>query len=453
MSDKMSKNSFPQQDRRKALKFLGIASAGAILSTGAGISIGNASQPKFEKIKTQASIVVVGAGAAGLTAASRLAKRLDGAKITLVDSEEVNNYQPGFTLIGSGLKPMNYTKTKTETYIQKEVNWVKENVTEIDPDTNKIVTSSGKVFNYDYLIVATGLVFNFNEIEGMDISLIGKEGITCIYPSPEAAYASWQVMSKFTDNGGVGIFHRPTTEIKCAGAPIKYACLTEDYLVRKGTRSKSEIIFNAQNNTLFSVPIISERIRMMWNERGIKANYNRKLVAIDPGKKIATFSTPDGKDEMKYDLIHVVPPMYAPDVVRNSPLAWQSGKFGDEGWMEVDKATLRHLRYKNVFGVGDVAGVPKGKTGASVKWQVPVAVDHLIADIKGTTSSSTYNGYTSCPLLTRLGRAMLIEFDYNNNLTPSFPGLIAPLEEQWLSWIMKTTSLQPNYQAMMHGLL
>lgn len=446
-------STFECNSRRKALKFLSGAGAGAILATGATVGMGNANWPTIKKVKTSAHIVIVGAGAAGLTAASKLARRLDGAKITIIDAQEENNYQPGFTLIGAGVKPMNYTKSKTIEYIQQGVDWVKENAVEINPDTNKVVTSSGKTFNYDYLVVATGLSFGFDKIEGMDISLIGKEGITCIYPSPEAAFASWQVMSKFTDKGGVGIFHRPKTEMKCAGAPIKYTCLTEDYLVRKGARAKSEIIFNAQNKTLFSVPIISERIRMMWLERDIKFNYDRELIAIDPGKKIATFSTPEGKDEMKYDMIHVVPPMYAPDVVRYSPLAWQSGNWAKEGWMEVDKSTLRHLRYPNVFGVGDIAGVPKGKTGASVKWQVPVAIDHLVADIEGTTSNSKYNGYTSCPLLTRLGRAMLIEFDYNNNLTPSFPGLIAPLEEQWISWVMKTTSLQPNYKAMMRGLI
>lgn len=440
-------------NRRKALKFLGGAGAGALLATGVTAALGSAVQPKIKKVQTNAHIVIVGAGAAGLTAASRLAKRLDGAKITIIDKEEENNYQPGFTLIASGIKPANYTKSPTAIYIPKEATWVKDSVVNIDPDINKVTTSSGENFEYDYLVVATGLSFGFDKIEGMDISLIGKEGITCIYPSPEAAAASWGVMSKFTDTGGVGIFHRPKTEMKCAGAPIKYTFLTEDTLVRKGTRSKSEIIFNAQNNTLFSVPIISERIRMLWLERDIKPNYNRELIAIDPAKKIATFKTIDGKDEMKYDMIHVVPPMYAPDVVRYSPLAWQSGKWKDEGWMEVDKSTLRHLRYPNVFGVGDVAGVPKGKTGASVKWQVPVAVEHLVADIEGVTSSSTYNGYTSCPLLTRYGRAMLIEFDYNNNLTPSFPGIISPLEEQWISWVMKTTSLKPNYTAMMRGLI
>lgn len=118
--------------------------------------------------------------------------------------------------------------------------------------------------------------------------------------------------------------------------------------------------------------------------------------------------------------------------------------------MQADKATLRHPRYTNVFSVGDVAGVPRGKTAASVKWQVPVAIDHLLADISGKTSSAVYNGYTSCPMITRYGKAMLIEFDYDGKLVPSFP-FIDPLEELWVSWLIDEKALLGTYRAMLMG--
>ncbi|WP_369426337.1 hypothetical protein [Ruegeria alba] len=117
----------------------------------------------------------------------------------------------------------------------------------------------------------------------------------------------------------------------------------------------------------------------------------------------------------------------------------------------MDALTLRHLRHPEVWALGDVAGVPKGKTAASVKWQVPVVEDGLLSAIAGTEPTETYNGYTSCPLITRVGRAMLIEFDYNNDLVPSFPGLIAPLEELWVSWLMKEVALKATYNAMLRG--
>jgi len=427
-------------------RFLAVAAAGA-----AGAAFPAQAQQRGNPIKTSARIVIAGAGAAGLAAASRLVAALDGAKITIIDARIAHYYQPGFTLVGAGIKPAHYVVSSTAEYIPSSIDWVQEKVAEIDPEGKKVVTAGGRSFSYDYLIVATGLSLHYEEIQGMDPSLIGKEGIASIYNGPEAALASWQALSSFADQGGRGLFTRPGTEMKCAGAPLKYTFLAEDHVARRGNRSKSEIHYFSNNKALFSVPIVSEKVRMLFRERNIPATYERVLTAIDPGRRIATFRTPEGSEEQPYDFIHVIPPMRAPDAVRNSPLPWQSGNWAGEGWMEVDRSTLRHVRYPQVFGVGDIAGVPKGKTAASVKWQVPVMVDHLLADIAGSRSEQIYDGYTSCPLITRLGRAMLVEFDYENNLVPSFPGVIAPLEELWVSWVMKTMALKPTYISMLRG--
>ena len=431
-------------NQRRALLTLGAAgAAGLVLRPRAARAAG--------ATRTQARIVIAGAGAAGLAAASRLAGLLDGAKITLIDARKEHFYQPGFTLVGGGIKPPDYVVSTTAEYVPGNVELVPQRVAEFDPEGNKVVTEGGQAHPYDFLIVATGMQLEYGLIEGMDPSLIGKEGIGSIYHGPAAARATWQAMSAFADKGGRGVFLRPATEMKCAGAPLKYTFITDDHLTRRGHRGKAEIVYNSNNKALFSVPIVSEKVRMLFQERGIEVNYERVLKAIDPGRRIATFGTPDGTEQQNYDFIHVIPPMRAPAAVRNSPLPWRTGPWAAEGWLEVDKGTLRHVRHRNVFGLGDIAGVPKGKTAASVKWQVPVAVDHLVAEIAGRTSSELYTGYTSCPLITRLGRAMLVEFDYQNNLVPSFPGVIAPLEELWVSWVMKTMALKPTYISMLRG--
>jgi sulfide:quinone oxidoreductase len=402
-------------------------------------------------VKTSARIVIVGAGAAGLTAASWLSSQLQGATIILIDGRKEHYYQPGYTLIAAGIKPANYSVSNTSDYIPKNTEWIAERAREIDPESKKVVTESGKSVAYDFLILSSGLELNYGAIDGMDTALIGQNGLGSVYNGPEGAAATWRAMSEFSKKGGVGVFGRPLGEMKCAGAPLKYAFITDDRLRREEQRGKAELIYMAQNQTLFGVPIVSEKVRMLFVNRGIKVNYDHVLTAINPSKRIATYQTPNGKVEQGYDFINVVPPMRAPEVIRKSPLPWTAGPNAADGWVEVDKATLRHLRYPEVFAVGDVAGVPKGKTAASVKWQVPVAIDHLVADITGKASTSKYDGYTSCPLITRLGRAMLIEFDYHNNLIESFPGIVAPLEELWVSWVMKTMALKPTYISMLRG--
>lgn len=428
--------------RRGVLKF------GVLAALGASVSTARAAMPK---VATRARIVIAGAGAAGLSAAAQLAARLDGARITLIDGRRAHYYQPGFSLIAAGLKPEGYSVSTTGDYVPKGAEWIAESVAEFDPDGNRVVTAAGREVPYDYLIVATGLSLDYAAIAGMDVAAIGRDGLGSVYAGPAAAAATWREMSRFAETGGRGLFLRPATEMKCAGAPLKYAFLTDDQLRRHGNRGKAKLTYAAHNTALFSVPIVSEKVRMLFRDRGIDVAYGHVLSAIDIGRRVATFSTAHGAVEIPYDFVNVVPPMRAPEAVRQSPLPWRSGGFAADGWVEVDMATLRHARYPNVFAVGDVAGVPKGKTAASVKWQVPVAVDHILGDVTGTPALSRYDGYTSCPLITRYGRAMLVEFDYANDLTPSFPGIVAPLEELWVTWVMKTIALKPTYVAMLRG--
>jgi len=424
--------------------FLGFAAgAGALMAAGAGATAAPA------PIDTKARIVILGAGAAGTALANRLSRRLNGATITIIDPRKEHWYQPGFSLIAAGLKPAKYSVSQTGDWLPKDITWIAERAAEIDPDGNKVMTESGKTVPYDFLVLATGLVLNYGAIEGFEMDMIGKGGIGSLYAGPDYAAKTWEAAGRYSEDGGVGIFTRPATEMKCAGAPIKHTFLIDD-IARKSGTTKLDINYMAHNQALFGVPIISEKLRMLFGQREITPHYSHVLKSVDAGKKMATFATENGDTEMPFDYLHIVPPQQAPDVVRNSALT-DPGSWDGRGWATVDKHTLRHNFFDNVFAVGDIAGVPKGKTAASAKWQVPVVEEHLIAQIAGTKSDASYNGYTSCPLITRVGRAMLIEFDYNNDLTPSFPGVIAPLEELWISWLMKEVALKATYNAMIRG--
>ncbi|MBX8802214.1 NAD(P)/FAD-dependent oxidoreductase [Ochrobactrum sp. MR28] len=399
---------------------------------------------------SRARIVIAGAGAAGLALASRLRRAMPNATVTIIDAKKEHHFQPGFTLIGAGVwSPAQVTERNVD-YMPRGVAWVEAAVAEFDPDANAVVTTTGQRIDYDFLMVATGLKLNYEAIEGMDVSLIGRDGIASIYAGPEQARASAAVIDGFIDAGGVGLFGRPAGEMKCAGAPLKITFITDDKARSRGRRGSVELIYNAHNPAVFSVVPVNDRVAEMFAGRDIAVNYSHVLKAIDPGAKQATYATESGDITLDYDFIHVVPPMRAPDAVLASPLPWQDGALAADGWIEADRATLRHPRYPNVFAVGDIAGVPRGKTAASVKWQVPVVVDNLVAETAGRTPQAVYNGYTSCPMVTGIGKAMLIEFDYDGNLIPSFP-FIDPLKELWVSWLIEEKGLLGAYRAMLRG--
>lgn len=431
--------------RRSFLRLSGVTAA-ALAATGTTALL--TCRPARAR-KTAARIVIVGAGAAGISLSARLGKSLDGARITVIDRREAHYYQPGLTLVASGVWQPGKVVSRNADHLPRGIEWVRDMVAEYDPDNNRVITASGESIEYDYLLVASGLQVNYAAIEGMSPELIGSNGIACVYDNPSNASRSWQAISAFRTRGGVGLFTRPPGAIKCAGAPLKIAMLTEYRLREAGSRSRAELHYMAPGQGLFSQPDIDRFLKAhLPDERGFTIDWNHRLTAIDAGARQAIFATPDGLRTLDYDFIHVVPPMSAPQAVVDSPLAWQEGPFA--GWLEVDRHTLQHRRYPNVFGVGDVIGTPIGKTAASVKAQVPVAAGNLVDLIAGREFSRSYNGYTSCPLITEVGQAVLVEFDYELKMVPSF-GFINPTEQHWVPWVLKDRMLQAAYNAMLRG--
>jgi sulfide:quinone oxidoreductase len=426
------------------------ASTALTVAAGAGIGL---STPAQAAIKTTAHIVIVGSGLAGLGMANRLRKQLDGAKITLVDAKKVHHYQPGFTLVATGIWPIDKVSNTNRELIPAGVDWVQEMAREFKPDTNQVITDSGRVLDYDYLVVATGLHLDFEQIEGMDVSRIGTKGLASVYPSPEQALGSWKAMEKFCKTGGTALMTLPNTAIKCAGAPLKMTFMLANRAEQAGTLANSSIDFHSAITSVFSVPVINQEVLNRWDTIGIPVHFQSKLVAVDIDAQRATFEQVDGsRIEKDYDFLHIAPAMCAPDSIRNSPLAWQEGPHAAGGWLEVDPGTLQHKRYNNVFGVGDINGTAKGKTAATVKKSVPIVVDNLLSVITGKASTQIFDGYTSCPLLVREGAALLVEFDYNNNLTPSLP-MVKPLEDSYFAWLLKYRLFKPSYMAVAKGRL
>ncbi|RPH40427.1 MAG: pyridine nucleotide-disulfide oxidoreductase, partial [Burkholderiales bacterium] len=434
----------PADDVPQRRRWLRAMTAAPVL---AGASV--AAAPARATVKTRARIVIAGSGLGGIAVANRLARMLDGARITLIDRKEEHNYQPGYTLVATGVWPVEKVRDRNADFQPAGVEWVKDMVAGFDPAANTVITAGGQRIPYDFLVVAIGVHLDYAQIEGMDVGAIGSNGLTSVYPSPQAAQATWSAMQAFTARGGDAVMTLPATPLKCAGAPLKMSFMLRDRLFKAGTLGNSKISFQSALGNVFGVKAVNDNVLERWKTLGIDVAYSRKLSAIDIGARRATFVSPEGeKEQMPYDFIHVVPPMRAPDALKNSDLAWKEGPFAAGGWLEVDKSTLQHRRYPNVFGIGDINGTPRGKTAATVKKSAPLVAHNLVEVIAGRKPDENFDGYTSCPLITREGSAMLIEFDYEGRLTPSLP-MIEPLNDSLFAWMMKYRLLKPAYMAVL----
>jgi len=422
-----------------------------------GAALGAASaaglaQWQLSKQDTQARILIAGGGAAGISIANRLQHHLNGAHITIVDTRPYHWYQPGQTLLLAGAyNTLDDVVSDNSNYLSPDIRWITDHIAAFEPENNQVITGGGDSLAYDYLIVATGLELRYDLIDGMDTRMIGEGGVASIYYSPQAGLNSHRQALAFAQSGGgKAVFTRPHGAMKCAGAPMKATNLVEYFVRQAGQRERFQFDYFTAESFLFSVKAFDKRLHGIWQEREITSHFEHTISGIDLSTREAYFNLPGGKTHKEaWDFIHVVPPMSAVPAVRNSDLADQSTY---KGYLEVDKYSMQHTRYANVFGLGDTVGTPIGKTAASVKSQVPVVAENLTALIAGRTPSARWNGYTSCPMILDVGHAMLWEFDYGMQPMTALPlQVVDPLEESKLAWVMEKSLIRPVYDVMLEG--
>ncbi|WP_019499139.1 FAD/NAD(P)-binding oxidoreductase [Pseudanabaena sp. PCC 6802] len=358
-------------------------------------------------------IVIVGGGAAGISVAARIRNRNDSLAIAIIEPSDKHYYQPLWTLVGGGVTRFSETERDEASQIPKGVKWIKDFATGFDPDANQVLTQSTGAVKYKYLVVCPGIQIDWGKIEGLPESL-GKNGVCSNY-SKDTVERTWDFIKDF--KGGTAIFTFPSTPIKCAGAPQKIMYLAENFFRKQGVRDKAQIVFVSAVGKIFSVEKYANALSKIIAERNIKTMFGYNLEKVDGENKKAWFRNLATNEllAMEFDLLHVGPPMSAPDFIKNSPLANQAG------WVDVDKFTTQHVRFKNVFSLGDASSLPTSKTAAAVRKQAPVLVDRLFAEIDRQTSQTTYNGYTCCPLVTGYGKTIMAEFDYDLKPTETFP--------------------------------
>ncbi|MEZ4933683.1 MAG: FAD/NAD(P)-binding oxidoreductase [Saprospiraceae bacterium] len=387
-------------------------------------------------------VLIVGGGSAGLTVGAMLRNKPNAPNVTIIDPSEKHYYQPIWTLVGAGVFPKEISERMEGDYIPSGAEWIKSSVGSFDPDNNSLTLANGEKHTYDVLVVAAGIQIDWDKIPGLKEN-VGKAGTgVCSnysYDTVESTFENIKALKK-----GKAIFTEPNTPIKCGGAPQKITYLACDYWRKNGVRGNIDVKFCKGGQGIFAVKKYADTLNKVVERHGINTVWNHNLKEIRADKKQAVFQHLETNEDvvLDYDMIHVTPPQSSPDFIKNSPLA------ASTGWVDVDKFTTQHTKYKNVFSLGDCSNLPTSKTGAAIRKQAPVTTENIMSYFAGKELTKHYDGYTSCPLVTGYGSLILAEFDYDKNPAESFP--FDQSQERYSMYALKAYGLPKMYW---HGML
>lgn len=379
--------------------------------------------------------LIIGGGNAGISIAARL-RRARQDDVAIIEPSDKHYYQPLWTLVGGGCAQAKETVRDQARVIPKGVHWIQERATDIDPNNQTVSISSGELIRYDYLVVAPGIQLDWDKIPGLSRTL-GKDGVSSNYDY-DLAPKTWEFLKDL--RRGTALFTMPSGPIKCPGAAQKIAYLAAHYWQQQGVLDDIHVVLVLPTPKLFPVPEFSVVLEKVVERYGIDVRFNHELVEVNPeAREAILMNREEGSSEkvtIPYNMIHVVPPQSAPDWIKKSPLATAE----PTGYVDVDKYTHQHVRWPNVFSLGDAGSTPNSKTGAAIRKQAPVLTKNLLAVMNGKDPLAEYDGYAACPFTTARNKMLLAEFDYTMKPHPTIP-LINTQKERRDMWYLKRWGL------------
>ncbi len=390
---------------------------------------------------TKHHILIIGGGTAGISVAARLLRK-GHTDVAVLEPSSKHYYQPLWTLVGGGQAKASTTERSEDSVMPKQATWIKNAAAAVDPDNNTVTCTDGAVYEYDVLVVCPGIQLDWDRTEGLADAL-GTNGVSSNYRF-DLAPRTWEFIRN--TRSGSAVFMMPSGPIKCSGAPQKIAYLAADHWRKQGVLKDIDVHLVVPTPRLFGIPAIADNLDAIAADYGITVHTNAEVTSVDAAsRKVGVSSVGGGSDIMlPYDVLHAVPRQSAPDWIKSSPLS--TGAAG--GYVEIDKHTMQHVRHRNVFSLGDAGSSPNSKTGAAIRKQAPVVVDNIEAYLQGRPLSARYNGYGSCPIVTSSHSMLLAEFDYDLNLTPSFP-VLDPTKPHRGYWYLKKYGLPFLYWNLM----
>jgi sulfide:quinone oxidoreductase len=345
-------------------------------------------------------VVVLGAGFGGLELTTRLADELgEGVDIVLVD--RTDSFVFGFSKLDVmfGRHTVAQVQHAYADVVRPGVRFVQAEVEQIDPQARTVETSAG-AFAADVLVIALGADLDPAATPGLV-----EDGHD--FYTEAGAFALREVLDAFP--GGHVMVGVTSTPFKCPPAPSEAVLLLDELLRDRGLREQSRVsLVLPLPSPVPPSPDASDALLAAFAERGIDFHPDAVVRALDPGRHCAVLA--DGR-ELEYDLFLAVPTHRAPRVVVDCGLTV-------DGWIPVDPETLA-TRWPDVYAVGDVTSVGTPKAGVFAEGQAGVVAEAIIARLRGTSSSATYDGRGICYVEFGASGVAMVDVTFRSGQAPT----------------------------------
>jgi sulfide:quinone oxidoreductase len=383
-------------------------------------------------------IVILGGGTGGTMMANRLRRRYgeSEATISVVDKDDLHVYQPGLVFLPFGLTDAHEIVRPRRRQLRKDIHFHETAVAHVDVGEDRVVLADGATLPYDVLIVATGVDLQPEETEG----LTGEgwnERMFTFYDVPGAEQLA-RALDAF--DGGRVVVNVVDMPIKCPVAPLEFAFLADSYFTERGIRGKVELAYVTPLDGAFTKPLASERLAGMLAQKNIElvTEFAAGQADGEEGRLVSW-----DEREVPFDLLVTIP------LHGGAAYIGRSEGLGDDlGFVPTNPQTLQSQVKPNIFAIGDATNIPTSKAGSVAHFEGEVLEDNIARFLEGRELSTVYDGHANCFIETGFGKAVLIDFNYEQEPVPGhFPtavGLpllkesrlnhLGKLMFQWLYW-------------------
>ena len=319
----------PGWTRRKFLKAAPAALGAAALGGRASTPTGG---PK---------VVVVGAGYGGATAAKYIRKWSDG-KIDVVLIERGSEFVscPASNLVIGGSRQLADLTVSYEGLDRWGIRRVRDEAIAIDPVARTVKLAGGATLPYDRLILSPGIDFMWKQIPSLDNPQAQARVLHAWKAGPQTAALRAQLEAM--PDGGVFAIHVPKAPYRCAPGPYERACQAAFYFSTRKQKSKV-IVLDANDDVQSKKSLFTAA----WNGRYkgyVEYRPNSELVDVD----VATLTAKLEFEDVKADVLNVIPPQYAAAIARELGMANANARF-----CQVDFLSYESTAQKNVHILGD----------------------------------------------------------------------------------------------------